>query len=70
MYVCCGNGTQRLLPEERRHFSNNDIKREVGEMSPLLFKLPQLLSQFFRRLVSEPCPSSYALAFCRFSVIS
>jgi hypothetical protein len=46
------------------------LKERFGEMSPLLFKLPQLLSQFFRRLVSEPCLSSYAPAFCRFSVIS
>jgi hypothetical protein len=46
------------------------LKARFGETDPLLFKLPQLLSQFFRRLVSEPCPSSYALAFCRFSVIS
>jgi hypothetical protein len=56
-------------PEERQHVLKNTVlKAGIGKTGPFLFKLPQLLSQLFHRLVRAPF-SAYALALCRFSVI-
>jgi hypothetical protein len=40
------------------------LKARIGETGPLLFKLPQLLSQLFHRLLGAPFPS-YAFALCQ-----
>jgi hypothetical protein len=55
---------RRYYPKRVDTFSNNDIKARIGETGPLLFKLPQRLSQLFH----APSPS-YAFAFCSFSAI-
>ena len=58
-----------LPPEERSTLFENTIsKTRIGEAGPLLFKLPQLLSQLFHCLVGAPF-RPYGLALCRFSVI-